>query len=364
MIYVCVLTRDSVNANTTCDLIQLLRENPSYAFACVCGIYVQNLREGTAGAVLASGATHLCFIDADMMFPKDAIEKLLKHDKEIIGANYRQRVMQDKWTAFKDGVSVSSYGKNGIEEVDSLGMGLTLIKTSVFSKLPKPWFPMEWKDGTNVGEDIGFCRLAKKNGYKIYVDHNLSQDVHHIGNIILGTDNYIKPEYTIPDIEGWMSPPEMMFLYEQAKKFKTVIEIGSWKGKSTHALASGCKGTVTCIDHWRGSEGDITLTLASREDVYTTFTKNTAEFKNIKVLRGFSHEIATENTSLKADMVFIDAGHNYDSCKQDIEDWLPRTKKLICGHDYSSEFPGVIKAVNEKFGKPDGVIDTLWYKAI
>ena len=366
MIYVCVLTRDSVNVNTTCDLIQLMRFSANYSFAAVVGTYIQTLREGTASAVLASGATHLCFIDSDMMFPKESIKILLSHDKDIIGANYIQRVDQTKWTAMTNGESVSSIGKSGLEEVDTLGMGVCLIKTEVFQKLPKPWFGMEWQTegGYFLGEDISFCRLAKKHGFKIWIDHTLSQSVRHIGTIELGVDNFQMPEYAHPNIEGWMYPMEIDFLYNRAKDMKSIVEIGSWKGRSTHALASGCKnGKIYCVDHWRGSEGDITLGLSQKEDVYQVFKENTKEFKNIEIKRGFSHEIAQEFHK-KVDMVFIDAGHVYEEVKRDIEDWLPKTKKLICGHDYSADFPGVVRAVNEKFGTPDGVIGTIWYKVI
>jgi hypothetical protein len=46
-------------------------------------------------------------------------------------------------------------------------------------------------------------------------------------------------------------------------------------------------------------------------------------------------------------MVFLDADHSYESTKQDIL-WAQRVgAKIICGHDYSSRFPGVVRAVEE-----------------
>jgi hypothetical protein len=354
-----------IDVNTHCDLVELLRTNPEYSFAAVVGSYIQTLREGAADAVSKIGATHLSFIDSDMMFPKDSIERLRSRDKDIIGANYIQRVEQEKWTAMINHQGVSSVGKTGIQEVDSIGMGLVLIKTDVLKKLPLPRFNMPWMGTYYLGEDIYFCELARKYGYKIWIDHDLSQNVHHVGKIKLGVDNYAVSEYVVPEIEGWMFPSEMEFLYNQAKQMDSIVELGSWKGRSTHALASGCKGTVWCVDHWLGSIGDRTKELSESEDIYSEFLKNTKEFKNINVLKMTTNEASQRFTTKSVDMVFIDAGHTYLETLSDINNWYPKAKKLICGHDYDpNNFPEVVRAVTDKFGKPDGVFGTIWFKKI
>ncbi len=58
-------------------------------------------------------------------------------------------------------------------------------------------------------------------------------------------------EYKDLGIQGWMSLKELNWLYQQAKKCDSILEIGSWKGRSTHALLSGCKGIVTCVDTFK-----------------------------------------------------------------------------------------------------------------
>jgi len=51
------------------------------------------------------------------------------------------------------------------------------------------------------------------------------------------------------------------------------------------------------------------------------------------------------------DLVFIDGDHSYEAARRDIDIWCMKLKQghgsIICGHDYSSQFPGVIKAVDE-----------------
>ncbi|MHA2313470.1 MAG: class I SAM-dependent methyltransferase [Candidatus Thorarchaeota archaeon] len=53
------------------------------------------------------------------------------------------------------------------------------------------------------------------------------------------------------------------------------------------------------------------------------------------------------------DLVFIDALHDYEHVKQDIELWLPKVRAggIICGDDYDHHrHPGVKQAVDEAFG--------------
>jgi hypothetical protein len=79
----------------------------------------------------------------------------------------------------------------------------------------------------------------------------------------------------------------------------------------------------------------------------------------LNVIRNISTEASKEVES--ADMVFIDGDHSYESVKEDILTWLPKTKKMICGHDYSMTYPGVIQAADEIFGDRIKQIDAIWY---
>ncbi len=53
------------------------------------------------------------------------------------------------------------------------------------------------------------------------------------------------------------------------------------------------------------------------------------------------------------DFVFIDADHNYESVVDDIACWRSKVRSggWLGGHDYNKKFPGVVKAVDEVFGK-------------
>jgi len=172
-------------------------------------------------------------------------------------------------------------------------------------------------------------------------------------------------QYPANKIDGWMTFEELTWIYETAKRHYKIAELGSWKGRSTHAWASGTRGTITAIDTWQGSDFvlDDTNRLAKLEDVFKVFKDNLKEFSNVVVNRKRGMDAVKDYEDKSFDVVFIDAGHTYEDVKADIEAWLPKAKMVLCGHDYLPDvWMGVIQAVDEKFGKPDGVAGSIWYK--
>ncbi len=182
---ICTPTRDQLYAGFTYDLVNLIKVSPETIFTITQGTLLANLRELLAKTCVENNITHLLFIDSDMRFPPDTMERLVKRDCDIIGANCKQRT-QDEWTARKDGKFIDSFGKKGIEEVDTLGFGVTLIKTSVFKKMAEPWFSTPWDGTKHVGEDVYFCTMARIAGFKIMVDHDLSKEIKHAGLVEFG----------------------------------------------------------------------------------------------------------------------------------------------------------------------------------
>lgn len=182
MIIICTPTKDTIHSGTAFDLVQLVKHSPEANFAVSQGTILPNQRTNLIRKVIESHAGHVLFIDSDMRFPEDTIDKLLSHKKDIIGANCKHR-QANKWTA-----GISSRGKTGIQEVDNIGFGVTLIRTEVFIKMAEPWFATPYDGVQFVGEDVFFCRKAKEMGYKIFIDHDLSQDVKHIGSYEFGTE--------------------------------------------------------------------------------------------------------------------------------------------------------------------------------
>lgn len=133
---------------------------------------IASSRMWLARQALEKDATHLLFIDSDMLFPSDALEQLLSHDKDIIGVEYNKRKFPlETVTAYLPDEKKS---KTKPFKVGIAGTGLMLIKTDVFKnpQMDKNWFSFGRNaEGKNViGEDGWFCNTARDAGYDIYVD--------------------------------------------------------------------------------------------------------------------------------------------------------------------------------------------------
>ena len=167
--------------------------------------------------------------------------------------------------------------------------------------------------------------------------------------------------YTIPDIHGWMFDRELQWLYETASTMNSIVEVGSWMGKSTHAILSGCPGLVIAVDTFKGSEIDpshVTSQLAREFDIYSRFKKNVGHFPNLTVMKMTSYKAAKFFKPRSVDMIFIDGDHEKEAVKPDIISWLPVCRILLCGHDYNA--PGVCGVLKDLGLEVINNVDSIW----
>jgi glycosyltransferase involved in cell wall biosynthesis len=160
------------------------------------GTLIFDQRNNMVESALEEGADYVLFIDADMRFPKDTLERLIAHDKGIIGVNATTRSSPVKATAKtleidEDGTcnwkQISSKNKTGIQQADGIGCGVMLISKETLTSIHKPWFFFELlPENKLLGEDIYFCIKAKDVGIDTFIDHDLSQEIGHVGNYTYG----------------------------------------------------------------------------------------------------------------------------------------------------------------------------------
>lgn len=151
------------------------------------------VREGLVYAARSWGADWILWLDSDHVFPNDALVQLLGHDKDVVACNYPRRVGAPEPVAQRDGrlvLTTEAQARRGaVEPVDAIGLGICLMRASVFDRLEPPYFQLELKpDGTGyVSEDFTLFRRLKRAGVTAYVDHGLSWKIGHIGDMILTT---------------------------------------------------------------------------------------------------------------------------------------------------------------------------------
>lgn len=146
--------------------------------------YIHVGRENFLSAARQIGATHVLWLDTDMTFPRELAVLLAMHEQPIVACNYRVRQQGSKlYTAFRDGQRVpTTETSTGLEAVEYVGMGAMLMRTDVVAGLGRPWFRHGLNEmGGDVGEDVMFCRGLGRAGYTIFIDHDLSKQVGHIG---------------------------------------------------------------------------------------------------------------------------------------------------------------------------------------
>lgn len=172
------------------------------------GTLIFTQREKLASEALEWGADQLLWIDSDQRFPANSLEVLQARQAPVIGTNATTRrepilptalnleIKREMLAGKAEGEpyqvwsKVESRGKSGIEQVTAVGFAVTLISKDVFAKVPRPWFDIIWTDHGNViGEDVAFCVKCMENDIPVYVDHDLSMHIGHIGVKTFGWDD-------------------------------------------------------------------------------------------------------------------------------------------------------------------------------
>jgi predicted O-methyltransferase YrrM len=127
-------------------------------------------------------------------------------------------------------------------------------------------------------------------------------------------------------IEGWLSEAQGRALFEAAAattRRGAIVEIGSWKGRSTVWLAAGAKltgGHVYAVDRHTGSREDPTA------NTWAEFTNNISRAGVADVVEPLVMSSAEAADLVKGpvELLFIDGDHSYSEAMRDAQIWLPR----------------------------------------
>jgi hypothetical protein len=150
------------------------------------GSVIHISRESIVTRALAANATHLLFLDDDMVFEPDILDTMFECKKDIVLTNYLLKtetpcfLITDKHGQHVDTTEQST----GIQSVYAGGFGISLFNIEVFKATPQPWFMPLWMKEQNMytTEDVPFFYRTRKAGFEAFVDHDASKKVSHVGN--------------------------------------------------------------------------------------------------------------------------------------------------------------------------------------
>ena len=122
-------------------------------------------RNYIATQAVKTGCTHWMLIDDDMIYEPDTINKLLAHNKDLVGGMYLTKYEKQDWVLEANEI------KDELFECKAIGGGVLLVKTAVFKNIKQPWFGYKWRGGmVEMSNDWFFCEKAREAGYKIWCD--------------------------------------------------------------------------------------------------------------------------------------------------------------------------------------------------
>lgn len=182
----------------------------------------------------------------------------------------------------------------------------------------------------------------------------------------------IERALAISDYQCEERTAEITWLAQHASTRKVIVEVGCWKGCTTRALADNTSGLVYAIDTWRGNPDHPEAWQGtpghSEEELFGQFKKNVADLSNLWILKLSSIEAAAylsvyAGKKFQADLIFLDASHDYENVKKDILAWRPLLAPggLLCGHD--RQWSGVKQAIDELLPGHQVGAGAIWYAA-
>ena len=147
----------------------------------------------------------------------------------------------------------------------------------------------------------------------------------------------VKPPYIsfmevkdlVDRITGHLHPGQENILFDLARSTPNeseILEVGSYKGRSTAAIGLACFGTgrrVTTIDTFRGEMNDTDV--LGGEFFYGEFLKNMGECDLVGYVTAMIGKSSDywEKWEKPVAMLFVDGGHEYEDVRGDVEHFFP-----------------------------------------
>lgn len=194
---------DMVHTSFMTSLLNLRRVDK-----CVCAVAQSSLiydaRNNLAMQAIDGGFDRVLWLDSDMQFGGDLMERLAKHlddGKDLVAGLYVKRTIptgpviysrvdyEQTDTAMKPIVEpYNDYPRDSVFEVQGCGFGAVLMKTEIIKRVTDK-FGLPFSPFLGLGEDLSFCYRLQRLGIKMYCDSSIKVD--HIGQVAFNEAMYL-----------------------------------------------------------------------------------------------------------------------------------------------------------------------------
>lgn len=182
--------------------LAMLRKVDQCAVSFNVGSLVYSSRNELARRAVEMGADYIFWLDSDMVFEPDTLERMFTTLREqegtydIITGVYFRRVAPYSPVLY-EGLKIDENGActwkelteipDGVFEVEGCGFGCVLLPVDAILSVQAKFGTLFWPIG-GTGEDLSFCWRVRECGYRIGCDPRIP--LGHVGNQIINRRFY------------------------------------------------------------------------------------------------------------------------------------------------------------------------------
>ena len=178
----------TILVRTAWSIMDTLRQYSETDIAFHNGVFVHQNQNELVKIAKEKKASHIFFVEHDVVFEPDTLGRLLEQDKDVIAAPYSGRKLPKEPLVYQKSPTGELYmmtydiWPDKPTKVYGVPTGCTLIKMSVFDKISKPYFFFEYnkKGKMLMSQDIYFSKKVNEAGMECWIDPTIP--VTHVGD--------------------------------------------------------------------------------------------------------------------------------------------------------------------------------------
>ena len=114
-----------------------------------------------------------------------------------------------------------------------------------------------------------------------------------------------------------------------------IAEIGVHSGGHAREMKRICQPKeFVLVDCWEITDGSINE--KRKKEIQSRYEIVLESFPDDTIIKGYSSDVSKTFPDSYFDVVYLDAGHEFEDALNDMKCWFPKVKSggIICGHDF------------------------------